>query len=96
MAKSLEADPNNPAIQLEKRLSALKERGILDADKQPQRLRLDIRLAAAEQLKRAGLSSEQISSCPLCTVAEPSLFYSWRRDHIKAVQWSGIVAQAEE
>ncbi|MED5165531.1 MAG: laccase domain-containing protein, partial [Cyanobacteriota bacterium] len=47
-------------------------------------------------LKRAGLSSEQISSCPLCTVAEPSLFYSWRRDHIKAVQWSGIVAQAED
>lgn len=96
VAKSLEADPNNPPIQLEKRLSALKERGILNADKEPQRLRLDTRLAAADQLKQAGLSSEQISSCPLCTVAESSLFYSWRRDHVKAVQWSGIVAQAGE
>jgi hypothetical protein len=26
-------------------------------------------------------------------VAEPLLFHSWRRDQVKAVQWSGIVAQ---
>ena len=25
---------------------------------------------------------------------EPELFHSWRRDQVKAVQWSGIVAQA--
>jgi hypothetical protein len=29
-------------------------------------------------------------------VAEPLLFHSWRRDQVKAVQWSGIVAQQGE
>jgi len=27
-------------------------------------------------------------------VQEELLFHSWRRDQVKAVQWSGIVAQA--
>jgi copper oxidase (laccase) domain-containing protein len=27
-------------------------------------------------------------------VSEPELFHSWRRDQVKAVQWSGIVSQA--
>lgn len=58
------------------------------------RYRLDIRLAARSQLLNAGLGPEQLSLCPLCTVAEPLLFHSWRRDQIKAVQWSGIVAQS--
>ena len=53
-----------------------------------------IRAAAARQLERAGLAKEQISICPLCTVDEPLLFHSWRRDQVKAVQWSGIVSQA--
>ncbi|MCX5930271.1 MAG: peptidoglycan editing factor PgeF [Cyanobacteria bacterium] len=57
------------------------------------RYRLDIRLAAHTQLLNAGLGLEQLSLCPLCTVAEPLLFHSWRRDQVKAVQWSGIVAQ---
>jgi copper oxidase (laccase) domain-containing protein len=46
------------------------------------------------QLQGAGIPSERIAHCPLCTVSEPELFHSWRRDQVKAVQWSGIVAQA--
>jgi copper oxidase (laccase) domain-containing protein len=45
-------------------------------------------------LELAGIPSSQIALCPLCTMAEPLLFHSWRRDQVKAVQWSGIVSQA--
>jgi hypothetical protein len=27
-------------------------------------------------------------------VSENELFHSWRRDQVKAVQWSGVVSQA--
>ena len=64
-----------------------------DAEGLQTHVRLDIRVAQRLQLLRAGLDAEQISSCPLCTVAEPLLFHSWRRDQRKAVQWSGIVSQ---
>jgi copper oxidase (laccase) domain-containing protein len=61
---------------------------------EPGRHRLDIRAAAAVQLQQHGLEAPQISACPLCTLSEANLFHSWRRDQVKAVQWSGIVAQA--
>jgi YfiH family protein len=72
----------------------LQDTEVLLPDDEPGRHRLDIRGAAALQLQQHGLDSEQISSCPLCTLSEPNLFHSWRRDQVKAVQWSGIVAQA--
>ena len=74
--------------------ASLTEAGALLLDEQPGRHRLDIRTAARVQLQGAGIPSEQIAHCPLCTVSEPELFHSWRRDQVKAVQWSGIVAQA--
>ena len=77
----------------ERRLEELRACGALGADPQPDRDRLDIRAATVRQLEHEGLDPEQISVCPLCTVAEPLLFHSWRRDQVKAVQWSGIVAQ---
>ena len=67
---------------------------IVQPDPDPDRCRLDIRAAAAVQLQELGLTAELISQCPLCTVSEPKLFHSWRRDQVKAVQWSGIVSQA--
>ena len=67
--------------------------GALAPDPEPGRHRLDIRAATKRQLELAGVPSEQISVCPLCTVSEPLLFHSWRRDQVKAVQWSGIVSQ---
>jgi YfiH family protein len=71
----------------------LQAAGALLDDPQEGRDRLDIRRAAHWQLLQFGLEPEQISICPLCTVAEPELFHSWRRDQVKAVQWSGIVSQ---
>ena len=67
---------------------------IVQPDADPDRCRLDIRAAATVQLQALGVSPERISQCPLCTVSEPELFHSWRRDQVKAVQWSGIVSQA--
>jgi polyphenol oxidase len=68
--------------------------GAVLEDPEPERDRLDIRTATCRQLEREGIAAERISVCPLCTVAEPLLFHSWRRDRVKAVQWSGIVSQA--
>jgi polyphenol oxidase len=75
-------------------LAALRQAGAILPDPDPARERLDIRAAARLQLLQLGVEDEQISVCPLCTVAEAELFHSWRRDQVKAVQWSGIVSQA--
>jgi YfiH family protein len=68
--------------------------GALGADPDPARDRLDIRAATVRQLEHEGIPPERISVCPFCTVAETELFHSWRRDRVKAVQWTGIVSQA--
>jgi YfiH family protein len=75
-------------------LEALCRGGALNSDPEPEKDRLDIRQAARIQLNLLGINQERIAICPLCTVAEPELFHSWRRDGVKAVQWSGIVAQS--
>ncbi len=75
-------------------LAELEACGGLLEDAEPGRDRLDIRAATRCQLERAGVPAAQIALCPLCTVDEPLLFHSWRRDQVKAVQWSGIVSQA--
>lgn len=77
-------------------LERFKAEGVLLEDPAPDRLRLDIRRAATLQLEQAGVSASQIATCPLCTVSNPELFHSWRRDQVKAVQWSGIVSQTPE
>lgn len=74
-------------------MAELERCGALLSDPEPGRCRLDIRAATRRQLELAGVPPEQISVCPLCTVGEELLFHSWRRDQVKAVQWSGIVSQ---
>ncbi|MFZ9850595.1 MAG: peptidoglycan editing factor PgeF [Vulcanococcus sp.] len=74
-------------------LGPLEAAGALLPDPEPGRHRLDLRAATRLQLELAGIAAGQIAVCPLCTVAEPLLFHSWRRDQVKAVQWSGIVGQ---
>jgi polyphenol oxidase len=74
-------------------LEALEACGAVMSDPEAGRCRLDIRAATRLQLEQAGIPPEQISVCPLCTVSEELLFHSWRRDQVKAVQWSGIVSQ---
>ena len=77
-----------------KRMDRLREAGSLMEDQGLNKHRLDIRGAARQQLVAEGLPPGQIAQCPLCTHAHPGLFHSWRRDQVKAVQWSGIVSQA--
>ena len=74
-------------------LAAMRRGQALNRDAEPGRDRLDIRQAARIQLELLGINPDHISVCPLCTLTEPDLFHSWRRDGVKAVQWSGIVAQ---
>ncbi|MEB3332902.1 MAG: peptidoglycan editing factor PgeF [Synechococcaceae cyanobacterium] len=74
-------------------LERLRRAAALFEDPEPGRDRLDIRAATVAQLLAEGLAAERISSCPSCTHGEPALFHSWRRDRVRAVQWSGIVSQ---
>jgi YfiH family protein len=90
ISNSLKADPSDGMSN--SRL--LHDAQTLLPDDEPGRHRLDIRAAAAVQLQQHGLEAKQMSECPLCTLSEPNLFHSWRRDQVKAVQWSGVVAQA--
>ncbi|MDA0717492.1 MAG: peptidoglycan editing factor PgeF [Cyanobacteria bacterium] len=87
-------DPSHQDSSMPALLEQLRQCGALQADPDPMRDRLDIRLAARFQLELLGVPTARIGSCPLCTVSEPLLFHSWRRDQVKAVQWSGIVSQA--
>ena len=90
ISNSLKANPSGgmpPSVLLHDARALL-------PDDEPGRYRLDIRAAAAVQLQQHGLEAPQMSACPLCTLSEANLFHSWRRDQVKAVQWSGIVAQA--
>ena len=87
---SLSAKPRDRSPDL----AVLEGDGALQDDPEDGRHRLDIRRAARLQLLNEGITDERIALCPLCTVGEPELFHSWRRDQVKAVQWSGIVGQA--
>ncbi|MBW4546233.1 MAG: peptidoglycan editing factor PgeF [Symplocastrum torsivum CPER-KK1] len=68
---------------------------ILD-DPQPGRVRLDVRRVNALQLEQLGVSSEQVAIAPYCTYQEPEHFFSYRRDKLKKVQWSGIVSKTPD
>ena len=75
-------------------LEQRQRQAVIHPDPELGRCRLDIRQAALQQLEAEGIDSSRITTCPRCTVAEPCLFHSCRRDQVKAVQWSGIVGQA--
>ncbi|MEM1370004.1 MAG: peptidoglycan editing factor PgeF [Cyanobacteria bacterium P01_H01_bin.15] len=62
-------------------------------DPQPGRIRLDVRKMSALQLQLQGLAPEQLAIAPHCTFGEPELFFSYRREKLKKVQWSGIVSR---
>jgi polyphenol oxidase len=63
-------------------------------DDQPGRIRLDVRRVNLWQLRQLGLTDEQISIAPHCTFQEPENFFSYRREKLKKIQWSGIIAKA--
>lgn len=61
-------------------------------DPEPGRVRLDIRQINALQLQQLGMASSQVAIAPYCTYQQPNHFFSYRRDRLKKVQWSGIVS----
>lgn len=73
------------------RLRQLPNSPILD-DPQPGRARLDVRKVNQLQLAQIGIEPDQIAIAPYCTYQTPNLFFSYRRERQKKVQWSGIVS----
>ncbi|HBK64490.1 MAG TPA: peptidoglycan editing factor PgeF [Cyanobacteria bacterium UBA11166] len=65
-------------------------------DPEPGKIRLDVRRVNGIQLEQLGLQPEQIAIAPYCTYQEPDFFFSYRRDRLKNVQWSGIVSIARD
>ncbi len=63
-------------------------------DPKPEKVRLDVRRVNVLQLEQMGFHPEQITVAPHCTYQDPKHFFSYRRSHEKAVQWSGIVSTA--
>ncbi|NEP51584.1 MAG: peptidoglycan editing factor PgeF [Moorea sp. SIO3C2] len=61
-------------------------------DPKPGRVRLDVRRVNVLQLEQLGIDSEQIAIAPHCTYSEPERFFSYRRNQLKKVQWSGIIS----
>lgn len=62
-------------------------------DSEPERLRLDVRRTIAMQLFQMGIKAEQVAIAPYCTYQTPDRFFSYRREHLKQIQWSGIQSQ---
>ncbi len=73
-------------------LQQLPDSPIFD-DPHPERVRLDVRRVNAIQLKQLGIHPEQVAIAPYCTYQKPEHFFSYRRDKLKKVQWSGIVSK---
>lgn len=61
-------------------------------DSEPDKVYLDVRRVNSLQLEQLGLKSDQVAIAPYCTYQEPDYFFSYRRDQLKQVQWSGIVS----
>lgn len=61
-------------------------------DPEPDKVRVDVRRFNVLQLEQLGISPEQVAIAPYCTYQEPDAFFSYRREHLKKVQWSGIVS----
>ncbi|MFM7427231.1 MAG: peptidoglycan editing factor PgeF [Elainella sp.] len=78
--------------QILQKLQELPESPVLD-DPQPGRARLDVRMVNQLQIARLGIAAEQVAIAPYCTYQTPDLFFSYRRESKKQVQWSGIVSQ---
>jgi YfiH family protein len=61
-------------------------------DEHPGRVKLDVRRVNQRQLEQLGINPDRIAIAPHCTYQEPEYFFSYRREKLKKVQWSGIVS----
>lgn len=62
------------------------------ADMSPGKVRIDVRRLNALQLQQLGINLSQVAIAPYCTYSDSARFFSYRRDRLKKVQWSGIVS----
>ena len=62
-------------------------------DSQIGRVRLDVRRVNQLQLEQLGINPAHISIAPHCTYQEPEHFFSYRREKLKKIQWSGILSR---
>lgn len=62
------------------------------ADPEPGKVRLDVRRCNALQLQQLGIHPSQVAIAPHCTYSDSDRFFSYRREPLKKVQWSGIVS----
>ncbi|MEG3859767.1 peptidoglycan editing factor PgeF [Microcoleus sp. herbarium12] len=61
-------------------------------DPEPSKVRVDVRLCNVLQLQQLGIDRSQVALAPVCTYSDSARFFSYRRDGLKKVQWSGIVS----
>ncbi len=59
-------------------------------DSSPNKILIDLQVAAILQLFKEGIKRNQINLNRLCTYSNPTLFNSYRRDKTKLRQWSCI------
>ena len=90
-ASIIPGDPDSASELIVNSLHTMPDSPVLP-DPEPGRVRLDIRRVIALQLEHLGISPEQVAIAPHCTYQEPQRFFSYRRDQLKKVQWSGIVS----
>jgi polyphenol oxidase len=62
-------------------------------DDTPGRVKLDVRRVNQLQLEAIGVGTNRIVIAPHCTFQEPEYFFSYRREKLKQVQWSGIISR---
>ncbi|HHP7245693.1 MAG TPA: peptidoglycan editing factor PgeF [Elainellaceae cyanobacterium] len=65
-------------------------------DPLPKRVRIDIRLVNQLQLESLGICADHVAIAPYCTYQDAEHFFSYRRDRLKKVQWSGIVSTSSK
>ncbi|MGJ3245585.1 MAG: peptidoglycan editing factor PgeF [Elainellaceae cyanobacterium] len=87
---TIDDDPTTVLEQLEQ----LPTSPLLD-DPMPNRARIDIRLVNQLQLESLGICADHVATAPHCTYQDAEHFFSYRRDRLKKIQWSGIVSTTQ-
>ncbi|MEG3879481.1 peptidoglycan editing factor PgeF [Microcoleus sp. herbarium19] len=67
----------------------------VSTDPEPGKVRLDVRLCNALQLQQLGIDLSVVAIAPFCTYSDSDRFFSYRRDRLKKIQWSGIVSASQ-
>jgi polyphenol oxidase len=66
------------------------------AEREGDRLRLDVPRANRDQLIAAGVGAANIGDCGLCTACHPALFFSYRRDGALTGRLAAVIRSRKE